>query len=329
MERLLLLFAVAFGAVAHAQNLVPNGSFEEYSDCPPYFGYSFLATGWGGPGGVWFNSPDYFNACDESNVVGIPSSQFGYQFASDGQAYMGMITSESDAAYREFIGAQLIEPLEAGVPVCLSFRMAVGGFGSFTGNSPFNTCKNFGLKFFVQPPTEWEDYLYPNSAAIRIEELPTDTAEWYSVSDEYVPDSDYVYVVLGNFFNDSLSEITLLDSTGFGVQQSYAFVDDVRVSFDLSYCSSENAIGEFTSSQPVVYPNPVTDHLNLVLRDAQGSVSFTVSDLSGRVVHQETKRSTGPNCRVDISDLPHGTYLLCLDNRSDVFAPVRFVHIAE
>lgn len=310
------------------QNLVPNGSFEEYSECPPYFGYSFLATGWGGPGGVGANSPDYFNACDVTNVVGIPSSQFGYQYASEGQAYMGMFTTSIGGVphWRELIGAQLLEPLQTGVPVCLSFKTAVGGFGSFVGSSAAYTCKNFGIKFFVDPPTDWESYLFPNSAALRIEELPTDTALWYFLSDIYVPDSDYTHVVLGNFFADSLNEVTLLDSAGSGLDMAYAFVDEVRVSFSLSYCTAGI---ESTAFEPIrIWPQPVTN--NLFISGAskfRGTVRYIIRNMQGQDVMNGMSTASNGTLSMPVDGLAKSTYILHLTDEHNETWTARFIHI--
>lgn len=204
------------------RNLVPNGSFEEYSNCPESFGYAQYATGWLN---LHTNSADYFNRCQENTVAGVPFNTCGHQEPADADAYIGMATTFPGLDwYREIVSIQLVEPLQADVPVCLSFRMAVGGFGTWDGNSAIYTSKGVGLRFFQQFPTDWSAYLYPNSAALHMDMVPTDTAIWYLVSGEYVPDSNYTYLAIGNFFADSLSSIADLDPSGFGAWGvSYAF----------------------------------------------------------------------------------------------------------
>ena len=71
------------------QNLVPNGSFEEYTSCPELISSVFL-TGWTN---LHTTSADYFNACNLNGVADVPLNQFGYQYASDGQAYVGLATT--------------------------------------------------------------------------------------------------------------------------------------------------------------------------------------------------------------------------------------------
>ena len=65
-------------------NLVPNPSFEDYTQCPTGFDQIDRATGWSS----YAASPDYFNSCaNSSGAVGVPSNTWGYQNAKDGNGY--------------------------------------------------------------------------------------------------------------------------------------------------------------------------------------------------------------------------------------------------
>lgn len=284
MERLGLLAALLMAGHCYAQNLVPNGSFEEYDNCPHFDGYVEYATGWYN---LHTNSADYFNSCNGGTVVGVPLNQFGYQFAADGDAYMGMATSSPWGGlwYREYIGIELNQPLIPGVPVCLSFKTAMGGFGSWAGNSTPYSCNGIGLKFFMQFPTDWNEFLYPNSAALHLDVVPTDTAIWYFVSDIYVPDSAYEFIAVGNFFENALLELTRIDSTGYGtLPAAYAFVDDIRTSFDLSYCTMTGVIDEPLRPKWTIYPNPATTHVIVRGMSRHAPIEFKLTDLQGRCV---------------------------------------------
>jgi hypothetical protein len=327
--RILLFLAVSSG-LAPAQNLVPNGSFEERDTCASALvGYGMYASGWMN---LHTQSADYFNTCNTGGVLDVPFSQFGYQYPYEGDAYVGMATSSIGGAswYREIVGIELSQPLQPGVPVCLSFKAAVGGFGSWSGNSAYNTCKGIGLKFFSVLPNDWQDYLYPNSAAVYLDEVPTDTSGWYTVVGTYVPDSAYTFVLVGNFLADSLSEVTVLDSTGFGsAEPSYAFVDDVRVSFALDYCTQEVAVPEVGSDQPVVYPIPCTDMLHVRLpQGVQQQLHYTVWDMAGRVVLQGRSATGTGEVLISTEGLPSGAYVLKLITTQGSFPPISVVHVS-
>ncbi|MBK9274197.1 MAG: T9SS type A sorting domain-containing protein [Flavobacteriales bacterium] len=312
-----------------AQNLVPNGSFEERDTCAgPGVGYAMYATGWMN---LHTQSADYFNACNSGGVVDVPYSQFGYQYPADGDAYVGMATAFPGLDwYREMVGIELTEPLQPGVPVCLSFKMAVGGFGSWSGNSSFRTSKGVGLKFFTQLPTDWQSYLYPNSAALFLDEVPTDTSQWYAVSGTYTPDSAYTYLVVGNFFADSLSGVTILDSTGFGTfEASYAFIDDVRASFTLSYCTQEAGVGEVGREALMAYPVPCADVLRVRIREgAQRPLHYSLRDMAGREVVHGLPAPDAGEFTINTQHLPGGVYVLQLITTQGSLPPLAVIHVS-
>lgn len=232
---------------------------------------------------------------------------------------MGLATYlEGVPQYREMIQVELTQALQVGVPVCLSFKMAVGGFGSWGFiNSAKYTCKGVGIKFYEQLPTNWADYLYPNSAALYLDEVPTDTVIWYSMSGTYIPDSAYTHLVIANFFADSLNGVAWLDSTGWGVSPvAYAFIDDVRVSTELGFCDVGSNVYEQHSGILTACPNPFVDRLDVLL--PSDGPSIEVAELftsTGQAVASSTHTGLG---RVSflLPSLPDGLYLLrALDSR--------------
>ena len=69
-----------------AQNIVPNPSFETYTNCPTGLGTGNLeCTPWVTP---TLGTEDYFNACNTGDV-GVPANLFGNQAAHTGDAYVG------------------------------------------------------------------------------------------------------------------------------------------------------------------------------------------------------------------------------------------------
>ena len=123
-------------------NLVPNGSFENYTWCPSGIGNLNLVSDWDIPN---MSSPDYFNSCAVGTWVFVPQNRFGYQFAKTGQAYAGLVTSQHAGnpqinSYREYVQCQLTQPLNAGVDYF--FRAFVSG-----GDSSQYTSNDFGVYF--------------------------------------------------------------------------------------------------------------------------------------------------------------------------------------
>jgi len=325
MRAVLLYLCLLELTPAWGQNLVPNGSFEEYTQCPEFFGYAQYATGWLN---LHTSSADYFNRCQENLVVGVPYNTCGYQEPVDGDGYIGLATTFPGLGwYREIVGIALSEPLQTGVPVCLSFQMALGGFGSWDAGSAMFTSKGVGMRFFNEFPADWTAYLYPNAAALHMAVVPTDTASWYWVSGVYVPDSNYAYLAIGNFFADSLSSILPLDSTGYGTAGiSYAFIDDVRVSMDLQYCSSTGIHTNGSSRGVTAYPNPFGDRLTVEVGDQTvGALRWELIDQHGRRVLADGAEAGGGTFTISTGHLAQGVYALRLHDKAGAYAPVRLV----
>jgi len=70
-----------------SQNLVLNGSFEQYSTCPNSTGQLPYCNNWQFSGA----STDYYNNCAGGAFVSVPQNLQGFQYSSHGNGYLGMI----------------------------------------------------------------------------------------------------------------------------------------------------------------------------------------------------------------------------------------------
>ncbi len=72
----------------------------------------------------------------------------------------------------------------------------------------------------------------------------------------------------------------------------------------------------FAGHGPTIYPNPLNDRLNIRLAapfaGGTGLVELSMFDLSGRLVHQSSRRSTSTDITVDLARLPAGIYLTAI-----------------
>jgi hypothetical protein len=105
--QLTIVFILITPLIYGQTNLVPNPSFEDYSLCPNQLNQFEYVVEWT----KCTYSTDYFNACDSTNVASVPLNNVGYQEASYGIAYSGLIIScaPGNYNYREFIGCELID----------------------------------------------------------------------------------------------------------------------------------------------------------------------------------------------------------------------------
>lgn len=326
MRYLILLPLILNTAWAQAQNLVPNGSFEEYTDCPFAFGYVNNVVGWTSPN---TQSADYYNVCAGSSMVGVSLNVSGYQYPAEGSGYMGVFTFILNGPdYREFIATELSASLEPGVPVYLSFKLALGGFGSTSPTSANFTCQGTGMKFFTEIPTDWPSYLYPNSAAIHLDQAITDTSAWVTVSGTYVPDSAYTQLVIGNFFDDAHSAPFIFDTAGYGTANgAYVFIDQVCVSYDSNYCSNWTGISQPDGPSLTLSSNPFAAVLHLYTSQIENApVRIRLFDSTGRVVVNEKWIAGHIEWVLDGTTLAPGYYTLIATNTQGVSRSYALVH---
>ncbi|MBK9106284.1 MAG: gliding motility-associated C-terminal domain-containing protein [Saprospiraceae bacterium] len=215
----ILYYTFTFLTLSTAQNLVPNPDFEMYDNCPSNIGSGYLhCLPWeDGNNGT----SDYFNACDITGFVDVPSNNFGNQLAHSGDGYAGFFVRSQTTDYFEYIQAPLIQPLEGGVTYHVSFYISLAD--EFCGS------KHIGAYFSFQPP--------PFTGSDRLDVVPqidyvidtflSDNSGWMLISGCFTAEGDEAYITIGNFH---LATETVLDpdcSPAF--IYSYYYIDDVVV----------------------------------------------------------------------------------------------------
>ena len=286
----LIAAALLMAMGGRAQNLVRNGSFEEYTECPPSFGYWANVVGWISP---YTQSADYYNACASGIVCSVPLNYGGFQYPAGGDAYMGIITYSTAILYREVIATELTEALQPGVPTFVSYKVSSGGGGANINNTPTWAAKGPGANFFMQLPetsqpwlfSGWASYLFPNYAVIDMPGVLNDTVNWVTVSGAFVPDSAYTWLAIANYFENDLSQLELLDSTAQS-NTAYAYVDEVCVSQVPGYCDGSTNVG--SSDPPTIPVRWVTAEGSIYLDWGQLPITHVrIMDALGQTLSQE------------------------------------------
>ena len=312
------------GTAGLAQNLVPNGSFEEYNYCPDHWSqFDDNVVAWSACG----NSPDYFNACRDSIDLGVPLNLFGNQSPSDGFGYAGIATFYQNSPFnREIICAQLTEPLPIGVPVYLSMKVARGGYGTSQNMSAGWSSKGVGMRLSLEP-LDWPPGSYPNGAHLYLEEVLLDTSDWTALVGEVISDSAYRYVSIGNFFEDSLSAPVQLDSIG--AWASYVFVDDICVSLEFGDCDIVEGITSIGESMECSVVSPFSEQLYLTIGEGlEGPLEVRVFDVNGRLFLSHWLTQGQRSLEWVTADWANGLYLLSVQGSMGAAKPIRIVHVS-
>ena len=284
-----------------AQNLVPNGSFEEYEDCPWGGGQVDLALAWE----EWYYTPEYMHACSDSEWTAVPLNYFADQEPSHGNAYCGFIAWHGPGQnYSELIGVELSEPLVSGEPVHVSLKLAasIGGAGANFQSS----CSHVGIRFTTEQQN-WQSVTpLPNYAHLVLSEPLSLGGQWFTLSGIVVPDSAYRYLSVGRFHIVDSIEVQLINPEG-NDQRAYFLVDEVCVTYDPIYCDFDLNINEAEIPLVSIHPNPCLDGFVLET-GVEGRKTVRVLDMRGCVaLEYEIDASTS---YISLAEVPQGIYVV-------------------
>jgi hypothetical protein len=267
-------------------NLVPNPSFEDTIDCyTPKFWTSFG------------NSPDYYNLCENSVFLGTPSNGSGYQYAANGNAYIGLFSYLTlTSNQREFIGVKLADTLIPNTKYYISIKINLANMSNIATNK-------IGVLFSKNTYSDTATAHINNHAHLFSASIILDTLNWIKLSSSFIADSTYSYLIIGNFFNDLNTSITTLSASGTG---AYYFIDEVCVSTDSLLCSLNTGIEQsnFYEQKIEVFPNPTSEYLYIKSNRKFSSILF---DMAGKKM-KEFKNSH----ELEVSEIENGVYILTI-----------------
>jgi hypothetical protein len=295
-----------------SQNLVNNPSFEDTVYCPNGTNQMDACQHWMSFG----NSPDYFNVCSPAGLS-PPNVEFGYQYPHGGVAMIGLATyrwpgSPDGPNYREYVGAQLSQPLIIGQKYYMSF------FVNFAfGPSVAIATNKIGLRFSTINYTTSNVAPINNIVYLFTDSIISDSIIWYKISGSFIADSTYNYVAIGNFFQDSLTD-TIHVGTALP-DYSYYYIDDVCVSTDSLY--NENWTGIVKPDEKVnfkIFPNPASDHLNIENIE-NSEIEIRLFDAIGKIVLNIKKIPTNNKVIMNLSSIVNGYYIISLKNKNNIF----------
>lgn len=300
MKRILSIFLFTFlqYLISFSQNLVPNPSFETFTNCPNNTHQIHLATPWNSP---YVNGAkaEYFNVCSGIWGVGIPinTNLMGYQYAHTGNAYAGFNVFHTQGYIRQFLQVKLIDTLEAGKQYCLSFfinlfnnaKYGVDGIGAYFSDTLFN-CNNSTCLIGLNPQV-----INPAGNAI------TDTLNWTQISGCFTANGNESYLLIGNFLPDSLTYKEPANISS--IWSTYYYIDDVSLIQDTSL----NVSSVKKTSSLTVSPNPANNFITINNIGESIIENFWIENLQGQVIKSVQINNT--NSLIPTSDLSNGAYL--------------------
>jgi hypothetical protein len=261
--------------------------------------------------GSWAGTCDFFNVCsnDLDGFAGVPVNGFGYQWPITGSGYAGLFTYASTTVNdREYMAAELVQPLVAGETYYVVFHASMWGGGD---KMHFLCASNhLGLRFFKDPTYSYfppvNAFQPDNFAHLDYNEILTDSIGWMRIEATFTADDNYNWLAIGNFFTDENTSTLLMNETG--TCWSAYYIENVCVAVDPTECEYLLSTSS-VSPKPLlqVYPNPANEAVTI--RSDQPIGKIEVVDCMGRiVVIEEHRRQT--TIRLSISNLNQGVYVL-------------------
>lgn len=292
---LLLACGVCFG-----QNLVPNGDFETYVNCPT--GHSIACIGFNdilrSSTVNWRNvgcgSADYYNVCNNliGGEVGVPFSAYAYKYPRSGVGQIGLHAQVSPGGfYCEYAGTYLTCPLVANQTYYVEFYVNLDGHYYGIGSDLLGALFTVGL-----PDTANFAYqgLLPYTAQVNNPDgyFITDTLNWTKISGTFVASGGEDFITLGNFKDTAVSH-------GYG----YYFIDDVEVTTDSVTCNTVG-IKKPRQTTTTISPNPFSVQLAFSLADNEQTTVTLYNFLGQQVLQQTFTNST----TINTAQLADGIY---------------------
>jgi hypothetical protein len=305
----LLLLNLLF-QISEGQNLVSNGSFEQFY-CTPGHITSYRFCEWvkppnnsGTPDGFRDFEPGNCSPCD--CILGDHTFG-GNTYARHGEFFVGGVAyyiqgGQSNA--RENIQTKLDQPLIEGHHYKIGFSVKLGSrskyiinhFGMLISDTAYVTTNTYPLYSVI-----------PTSPQLDLDGPLYDSTKWTDLSTTYTAAGGEQFVTFGNFTTDSALSITLnplynpTDTlcllTRFG---SYIFIDSVYI-FDVTPAGVANINDEGIT----VYPNPVNDKLMLSLPCKEQNAELCIYSIEGKLFRKCEYQSS-----IDISLLKKGIYII-------------------
>lgn len=239
---ILLLFYTCLYKYYAQTNLVKNPSFEEYSICPTWGNSNTLLNCL-----PVRSSPDYYNSCNAVAYSGVSTPypfQHSFQYPASGKAYIGLYAYNPNGATnddREFSNCELTTPLVQGTKYYVSFKVNLSGIYTEGNVCSCVATDHIGILFTTQQYTYNPSLAINNFAHVYGNTVITDTLNWTMVFGSFVADSAYNSIAIGDFFDDTHSNVQYLLSCSDSINcyySSYYFIDDICVSTDSLLCTN-------------------------------------------------------------------------------------------
>lgn len=306
LKGFIISFLMCLSAVSSLaqENLISNGDFEYYTECPTYQNLSDelnKATPWYNPTA---NTPDYYNICDSlidpTVGQGVPYNWQGFQFAHSGFAYAGFTAHSGSVNGRDYLSCPLRHTLDSNRKYILTFYLnlsnysqagigCIGAYFSADSIKGDTTAKVLN----VIPQIQYS----PNAFLI-------DTMNWMKMIDTFIAYGNEKFITLGNFNDDAHTPIDTFCFVPYDWYSVYYYIDDV------SLYEVDTSQTDTTQTPPfdnLIIPNLLSGSVNPYwhLINLQPGTRVTLYNILGQLLYQSLDYKND----MSVNQLAAGIYL--------------------
>lgn len=228
--RLSIFFAFLVACFpAGAQNLVPNGGFENHRACPG--GHTqdpseFHVDNWGSPS---IATPDYFNVCS-TGEADVPNNWAGVSDPYEGVGYAGIyMWWAAGRDYREYLQVQLTEALVRDSLYFIEFHYKLSSYSKYS-------IDRIGVVLsdsLIHLKNDKTFSVQPTISFVKDTALTMDTGLWEEAKALYKARGGERFLIIGNFFSNKAThfykiQFRPIQEAMLG-SSSYYYIDDVSV----------------------------------------------------------------------------------------------------
>lgn len=303
-----------------SEQLIKNGGFEQYTECPTAEAQITRAVGW---------QPLYESSSADYNNWGVETA-CKFNTFTNGNAYLGFghaafwVANSVPSEFAEGIQTKLSAPMLAGKPYLLSFFLAKIRTDNFTNRvrmAVFGLRKGTILKTNnnAAPVSDPTDVNFYGNNAVRLATIDLQTIQdWREkkvIIQNYPFDIDAIIITRDAYHAVSggtyiaLDEVSLLPSYS-GDQTDITLGDPREVVF-----RGNEAENTYQLTIQNLYPNPANHAIQLDFQYPESkNIQLNIVDVLGKTVQNTTfSASKGENIvHIFVEKLPKGVYSLLI-----------------
>ncbi len=245
IRQIIFVYLFIYVNPSFGQNLIENGDFENYSTCPDATSQISYAENWFDATAA---TSDYFNICDTTNIVSMPSNFMGFQQAQSGFAYAGIFVAQTGGpVYREYLETEFTSTLVAGMPYALTFYANVSDLSSCKPNSVCAYISSEIISDYTTNGILMEPAYIIQTICSDPENYFDSITQWEKIYTCFLANGEEKFITVGNSYSDYFSGCFSGDG---GYKTAYLYIDNISlqplevqsVTFDTTICKGGNVV---------------------------------------------------------------------------------------